>query len=208
MNPNSTHEVLEELRDVLEDEGVEVTATYEVWVLSGQALNLRSDAKFAQRLHHQVRTSSGLIDARSRMGEICEIGNRSTATRIEAAAARLGKENLRLLLVPSRQIIALWNPDRSKLAVALSGTQIFNSESTLSEQDFELVLREMATSGHPTSGAAVQDPVRQDASHTVDVRRSARARVVPVYSQSQIDGLREKRFTTRFAGRQEVARAA
>lgn len=156
MNPNAAHEVLEDLRDVLEDESVEIVATYEVWVLSGQALDLRRDAKFAQRFHHQARTSSGLIDARSRMDELDEVGNNSTATRIAEAAACLDNGNLRLLLVPSRQIIALWNPDQAKLAIALSGTAVFDPESTLSEPGFDALLREMATSANPSSGASIQ----------------------------------------------------
>lgn len=95
-----------------------------------------------------MRTSSGLIYARSiaRAGgelELTEIGNSPTAGRIADAAARLGHGAPRLLLVPSRQVIALWDPDRAKLAVALSAAPVFAAESTFSEQSFEALLAQV-----------------------------------------------------------------
>ncbi|HSK04401.1 MAG TPA: hypothetical protein VK932_24270 [Kofleriaceae bacterium] len=145
MSPDETREVLEELRDVLEDEGVELLDSYEVWVLPEPALDLRRDARFARRFHHQARTSSGLVYARSSAREhgeldLDEIGNRPTAERIEAAAACLSEGALRLLLVPSRQVIALWNPDQAELAVALSAAPPLAPGAALDERTFEALL--------------------------------------------------------------------
>jgi hypothetical protein len=145
MSPDETREVLEELRDNLEDERVELLESYEVWVLPEPALDLRRDARFARRFHHQVRTSSGIVYARSSVCEhgeldLDEIGNRPTAERIEAAAACLSRGTLRLLLVPSRQVIALWNPEQAELAVALSATASLAPGATLQEPTFEALL--------------------------------------------------------------------
>jgi hypothetical protein len=137
--------VLEELRDILEDEGVELDRTYQVWVISAGAGRL-ADARFAEQLHHQVRAASGLTYARSFMNaageqELNEIGNCAVAERISEAARQLGAGDARLLIVPARQVIALWDPDRVRLAIVLSAEGTPATGSVLDVRSFEALLR-------------------------------------------------------------------
>jgi hypothetical protein len=144
MSSTALEGVLEELRDELQDESAELDRTYQVWVISAGAGRL-ADARFAEQLHHQVRGASGLTYVCSSTNatgeqEIDEIGNRAFAERIAEAARQLGAGEARLLVVLARQVIALWDPEHARLAIALSAEGTLASGSVLDERSFEALL--------------------------------------------------------------------
>lgn len=105
--------ILDEIRDLFEDSNAHITTTLPIWVLSAHAHRL-SESWCSEQFHHQVMTAGGLTYARSSVRdgnlEVHELGNANTAARIEAAIAGLTGSGKRLLVVPSRQIIAVWQP--------------------------------------------------------------------------------------------------
>ncbi|MBZ5612258.1 MAG: hypothetical protein LAP38_28715 [Acidobacteriia bacterium] len=139
-------EILDELRDLLEDGTAEVAESYPVWVISEGSQRLK-DAWFAQQIHHQVKTASGLTYARSSVRdgqlELDELGNPTMAARVEIAASKLTPGGTRLLLVPARQVMALWKPADASVVMVLSAASSLAPGTMFTADSFERVLSQI-----------------------------------------------------------------
>lgn len=139
-------EILDELRDLLEDGTAEITEAYPVWVISEGSQRLK-DAWFARQIHHQVNTASGLTYARSSVRdghlELDELGNATMAARLEIAASKLTPGGTRLLLVPTRQVVALWKPADTSVVMVLSAIPSLAPGTVFNADSFERVLSQI-----------------------------------------------------------------
>jgi hypothetical protein len=154
-------EVEDELCDLLADEAARIVETYAIWLLSGHSFHLR-DAQPIQQFHHQVRTAAGLTYARSTVSdghfELDEIGNEPTAARVDLAARSFDSPGLRLLVVPARQMTALWKPDVARLVQISPATEATGPIIPISADSFERLLSQLEPESSKRSAPFQQAP--------------------------------------------------
>lgn len=154
MNPD---DVLEELLEVitngetldidhLDASTLSIGRCLPVWLLNAGATSL-ADARQTDYWHCLVSHRGDLVTyVRVRVGkdvDLREIGNMRAAVRFAASLQSLGDApDLRLVVMPSRHLAAVWSPAEGSVSIALAVEQTHFMATPLSEDEFNDLLPE------------------------------------------------------------------